>query len=220
MSKDNLPGLTPVWLITFTTILACMLPIGVAYIYGNEPVKPSDWIGFAGNVLTAGIAGAAIAYAWRGITLQSRLDLISREEDRIESELPGLRDAVTMLGPLTKSLSQVQPTEKFPAEICEILEREGFQPRSLTTLDEVARWLPSTDLRQQRELRRLIVHVLLRNEIARRGVERGNNPTSEFVDVARAIDALRDKTYSYKTQIVRMERRAARIRAEIERKIE
>jgi hypothetical protein len=59
MHNDNLPGLTPLWLIVLAAILVFMLPTGVAFIYGSEPVKPSDWIGFAGSLLAALIALAA-----------------------------------------------------------------------------------------------------------------------------------------------------------------
>lgn len=57
----------------------------------------ADWLGFAGgligSLLTAVVAGVAIYFAWRGIMRQLRITIISREEDRIERDLPGLRDA-------------------------------------------------------------------------------------------------------------------------------
>jgi len=40
MHNDNLPGLTPLWLIVLAAILVFMLPTGLAFIYGSEPVKP------------------------------------------------------------------------------------------------------------------------------------------------------------------------------------
>jgi hypothetical protein len=96
MERNNLPGLTPAAIIVLATIVAALLPIGVAYQFGGH-VNASDWIGFAGNVITAGVAAIAITYAWRGIKMQTEIDLISREEERMEALLPGLEAAFIFL---------------------------------------------------------------------------------------------------------------------------
>lgn len=104
MSKDISPGLTPVGLLIFATALSSVVTIGIPYILDKEPIKSSDWLGFAGAFLGAMVALIAAAYAWRGVQVQiaalqkaTSLALIGREEERLEAELPGLKDTQTRL---------------------------------------------------------------------------------------------------------------------------
>jgi hypothetical protein len=66
----------------------------------------ADWLGFAGgligNILTGAVAAVAIVVAWRGIKHQLRISLISREEERIERVLPGLKEVVGYIIDLRK----------------------------------------------------------------------------------------------------------------------
>lgn len=107
MEKNNLPGLTPLWIVLLATVLGVFLPI--ATVGRTDSIKASDWIGFAGSVLTAGVAAAAIYYAWRGIVRNLRVTLISREEDRMEAALPGLRDVVNLADQLSSDLADGSP---------------------------------------------------------------------------------------------------------------
>jgi hypothetical protein len=67
----------------------------------NAAKGPGDWLGFAGsllgNLLTAIVAAGAAGFAWHGVRYQVQISLMSREEERMERELPGLRDAITFL---------------------------------------------------------------------------------------------------------------------------
>jgi hypothetical protein len=61
------------------------------------PTPDEPWLKTYGTLVSAafGLAGAAmgISYATRNLLRQMRVNLISREEDRIDKVLPGLRDA-------------------------------------------------------------------------------------------------------------------------------
>ncbi len=73
----------PIWIIPLIQI-------------GREGSR-SDWLSFAGAMggsFIASVVGAtAIYFASRGIRQQISVALYSREEDRIETDLPGLREA-------------------------------------------------------------------------------------------------------------------------------
>jgi hypothetical protein len=106
MGRDNLPGLTPLWLILLAVTLVLFISIMTPAVMSPEAIKASDWIGFAGSALAAGVAALAIYYAWRGIMRQMRVSLISREEDRVEAELPGLRATEHKLSTMLLNISE------------------------------------------------------------------------------------------------------------------
>ena len=79
-----------------------LLPIWVIpLIEAAREGSRSDWLGFAGTLisgaLTSVVAVAAIYFGTRGIRQQVAVNLYSREEDRIEAELPGLRQAQNIM---------------------------------------------------------------------------------------------------------------------------
>jgi hypothetical protein len=220
MNRDNLPGLSPLWLILLATTLAMFLPITLTFIYASEPIRASDWIGFAGSTLTAGVAGAAIHYAWRGITRQSRLDLISREEDRIERELPGLRDAGMLTSALYSSLANLQATKGFPEMVTHVLEMEGLRSLTNDAHLEITARLPGSDIRTRRAIRGVVGVIIARNEIARRAIAKGSPPETAIKPVMTAIEMFVGLERGYQLRIDQMEIRSEKIRAEIEKAIQ
>lgn len=85
-----------------TAVSFLTLPLWVtAFINLAKESGRNDWLGFygaiIGSVITAAVAAMAIYFAWRAVTKQLRIGLVSREEDRIEVELPGLRQAGDLL---------------------------------------------------------------------------------------------------------------------------
>ena len=91
MSRDsNLPGLSPLWLIGLAlvpgTLIAVLVPVTVAK---GEPIAIGSWLGFIGSVL-GGLTIIGFFLASANIRRQLRVNLISREEERIERQLPGL----------------------------------------------------------------------------------------------------------------------------------
>lgn len=71
MSNGNLPGLSPLWLISLAmvlgTLIVTLIPISIA---SGDPIKASDWIGFAGNVLAGVMTLFAAILAWFAVTRQ------------------------------------------------------------------------------------------------------------------------------------------------------
>ena len=77
---------------SLTLTCGVFLLIAVPTIIAAESVRASDWIGFAGNVLAAGMTIIAAAVAYSAVQRQVRIGLLGREEERIENALPGLRE--------------------------------------------------------------------------------------------------------------------------------
>lgn len=86
MNSNNLPGLTPIAILVFATILVGLISIGMPFTFAAEPLKLTDWLGFAGNLIGAMITlGAAVA-AW--LAVQSQLAeqrAISNRQSAIQS---------------------------------------------------------------------------------------------------------------------------------------
>jgi hypothetical protein len=70
MKSDNLPGLTPIAILSLSAALAALLAIGIPIFLAPEPVKVSDWLGFAGAVVGALVTLAAAIVAWRAVQAQ------------------------------------------------------------------------------------------------------------------------------------------------------
>ncbi|WP_316214077.1 hypothetical protein [Bradyrhizobium sp. SZCCHNR2032] len=220
MRKYNLPLWVPLVILYVIGIAGFWAPNYVpALVEAFREHGGEQWLGFAGSIVTAAVAAVAIYYAWRGITHQSRLDLISREEDRIERELPGLRDAVALMDVLQRSLAEIPPTTEFPKKVSDIISNEGLLSLGIAGHLEVETRLPSTDIRTRREIRSVVLLILIRNEIARRAIESGKSVSDEIQTVMSAVGSLVGQREKYQNRIEEMELRSARIRAEIERVI-
>jgi hypothetical protein len=125
---------------SFFTLPIWVIPLIQA---GREGGR-SDWLGFAGAIIgssfTSIVAGAAIYFASRSIRQQITAALLSREEDRIERDLPGLRDARNYLNRFVATFSPV--TAFF--EIGPELNRLGIGLPNSTLTQDVKRLLPGT----------------------------------------------------------------------------
>jgi membrane associated rhomboid family serine protease len=71
MGKNNLPGLSPLWLIALAlgTSVVTLIPVSIA---GGDTIKSSDWIGFSGSIVGACIALLAAFIAYSAIREQTR----------------------------------------------------------------------------------------------------------------------------------------------------
>jgi hypothetical protein len=84
MEKNNLPGLSPLWLISLGFILGCVIVVMIpASIATGDAIKSSDWIGFAGNVVAGAMTLIAATFAWfavkRQIDAQTQAEATKRE---------------------------------------------------------------------------------------------------------------------------------------------
>jgi len=86
MNNSNLPGLSPLWLISLAmvlgTLIVVMLPVSIAT---GDNIKSSDWIGFSGSVLSGAITLLAAILAWFAVQRQikSQLDAEERAAERV-----------------------------------------------------------------------------------------------------------------------------------------
>lgn len=87
-------GLAAIGLLLLAVALALLLTVGIPISVSRDSIELKDWLGFAGNVLGAFVTLIAAAIAWKAVKKQigvqrdtKMLDLMTREEDRIEGEL-------------------------------------------------------------------------------------------------------------------------------------
>jgi hypothetical protein len=67
---NQLPGLTPIWLLIFALVLGLLVTILGPIVVAPDPVKLSDWLGFAGSFAGAMVTLIAAAIAWRAVQNQ------------------------------------------------------------------------------------------------------------------------------------------------------
>ncbi|MGM4919529.1 hypothetical protein [Tardiphaga sp. 813_E8_N1_3] len=136
-----------------STVSFFTLPIWIVALIGWVNGGPrTDWLGFAGgligNLVTAFVAAIAIYFGWQGIKRQMRASMISREEDRIERDLPGLQDLAAALENLNYLLELVG---NEPDLVIKILTDQGYRDDGFTApIDLIRSKLPRVDDRHRR----------------------------------------------------------------------
>ncbi|MGJ5022355.1 hypothetical protein [Bradyrhizobium oligotrophicum] len=107
-------GFGVVGLIGLGTALALLLTVGIPIILAPEPVKLSDWLGFAGNVLGSGVALLAAVIAWNAVQRQLSLQreqlllgVLLREEDRLERQSFDFNGCATYLRRVCDTIEDV-----------------------------------------------------------------------------------------------------------------
>jgi hypothetical protein len=133
-----------VYLLGFTSgsaISFLLLPIWIIPLVQAAREGPrSDWLGFAGAIiaatLTSVVAVAAIYFA----TKQIRINVLLREEDRIDKLLPGLRNAINFIEPFLdlKALTTMNGAVSG-------FQLLGFGANGSTLEKDIERALPATD---------------------------------------------------------------------------
>jgi len=109
MKNDNLPGLSPIWLIGLALALGVFLSVALPALVSTLPVNTAAWLGFAGSVTSGSVAAIAIYVAVRNVRNQLQVSLIGREEERIEAALPGLKQLAGYLGTLVPIIRKSKP---------------------------------------------------------------------------------------------------------------
>lgn len=210
------PGFGAAGVLVLSTVLAVLLAIGIPIGLAPDPIKISDWLGFAGNVLTGGIAAIAIYFAWRGITHQQRILLLSREEDRIEEELPGLNDAEMLLDFMHTSLLLRLKKPDFVEQVFRSLENVGFRSVLSDGIQEIQTALPYTDIRTRGLCRNAVGLILATAELARRKVRSRGDVEAERRTLERAVAKLKPLILRIQRRIATLEKRLPSLRSEIE----
>jgi hypothetical protein len=99
--KDQ--GLGVIGLIALALALTVLVIVGAPIAASRTTLELKDWLGFAGNILSALVTLIAAYIAWRAVQSQigtqqdaTLLVLINREEDRVDAQIPTLVDLCEM----------------------------------------------------------------------------------------------------------------------------
>ena len=112
MSDSNFPGLSPIWLIGLALVLGTTITVLVPVTFsGGDRLTPASWMGFVGSVLGGSITVLGLFIATRNVNRQLRINLISREEERIEEQLPGFIQARDQL---SRFMKETDPIKVIP----------------------------------------------------------------------------------------------------------
>jgi hypothetical protein len=86
MKTDNLSGLTPIAILSLSAVLAAFLVVSIPILLAPEPLKVSDWLGFAGAIIGAFVTLAAAIIAWRAVQAQIETQrVIANQQAAIQS---------------------------------------------------------------------------------------------------------------------------------------
>jgi hypothetical protein len=218
------------------TAVGIVLILALIIVGSRDDFHLKDWQ----TLIAAGVAGVGVIVAARNVTRQIRIGILGREEDRIERELPGLRDARYFCsGFLT-----FRVTQSFYG-ITDAFAKEGFGLQGSTQTEEILKALPNTDqatrhIVQTRLLRcfRMAFYAEGAMNATKTLTDRIGDPSQwahgeldkvheqihqmreRFNDMrerfSKAMDQLEEAIRSFDRKIELYEARSARIRKEIE----
>jgi hypothetical protein len=98
MDQNNSSGLSPVWLISLAMVLGTAIVVLLpASIASGDPIKASDWIGFAGNVLAGAMTILAALIAWFAVQKQIGAQQKIAEHQIAAQRIAILQDRLTIL---------------------------------------------------------------------------------------------------------------------------
>jgi hypothetical protein len=132
MKNSNLPGLSPLWLISLAmvlgTLIVVMLPVSIAT---GDNIKSSDWIGFSGSVLSGAITLLAAVLAWFAVQRQigAQEDAEKRATQRLAeqraTEMSNAKEAAKIV--LTQTVHAAAAVMNVTEQFLEAL-KEPFVP--------------------------------------------------------------------------------------------
>jgi hypothetical protein len=236
MRSPHLPGLPTVSALMLTATIAAAL--GIFGPFDLEKMR--GWQTLIAAAIAAAVGGFGAYVAVRNVKRQIRIGILGREEDRIERELPGLRDARDFCS----RFLIYRVIESFDG-ITDAFADDGYGVKESTPQEDVLKALPNTD-----QATRQIVETRLQScfrwafhaDRAFRAIKSRTEDTREpnlwapgeldkvqlQIQQARAhftemdegfrksIDQLEDTVRSLGRKIGQYEARSARIRKEIE----
>jgi hypothetical protein len=210
--KPQLPSAATMALFMTSALVAAWLglqgPINISAI--------KEWqtlIGFAGTLTVGAIAWLNVSRQLQQQKIGTRLLLLSREEDRIEKDLPGLKDAEILAYFIYAACKNNIEDESFVSKINEALAQIGF--KNIHSSVDIAALLPMTDPGTRRRLNSLVLTIQLRCEIAHRVEKQERDEAKQKLknEVAK-IEDLRESLVRRQTSL---NERLPKIRNEIER---
>jgi hypothetical protein len=220
MEKYKLPLWVPLVVLYIVGIAGFWAPIYSSAIVNGVS---EEWLGFfgaiAGSVITSAVTVAAIYWAWRGVSSQTRIDIVSREESRIEVELPGLRDAVGFVGPLM-IITEMSPT---PNTAISFMESVGLINWEKPMVEIVESRLPRTSDSIRRNLAGILANIYLTATTAQALSDHDEDPgmknehQKQILELQAAVIQLAEFSRHVETVISINERRVPKLRKEIEK---
>jgi hypothetical protein len=172
------------------------------------------------TLIAAVIAGAGIFAASWNVTRQMRLAASGREQDRIELEQPGLRDAAAFIGPLM--IVCIMKTDMLPGTILKILVGAGITDNTQTN-QIIETKLPRTPDGMRRILSGILFNISHLASLALSFAEHddGSQEMERFHkdalhSLGEAVKELDAYNGRLKDMIAKNEERLPRLRADIE----
>jgi hypothetical protein len=157
MEKYRMPLWVPLAILFGIGLAAFVLPAWTdAIVALGQSGIDEGWSGFAGvligSVLTSVVAGIAVYFGYLGIREQIRVSVLTREEDRLMRELPGLRDARELLEDV---LGRFKPSRSVHG-IVNDFQKLGIDRPGSTIGKDIKALLPDTDDGTRVQIRRAI----------------------------------------------------------------
>jgi hypothetical protein len=134
MNSTNLPGLTPIALLALSTTLIGLISIGLPLTFAAEPPKLTDWLGFAGNLISGMITLGAAFAAW--VAVQSQLAeqrAISDRQSAIQS-YGVLHDLASVLENEIRLSLKLNQIARSTTIIDELRQAQPISPLAATTI--------------------------------------------------------------------------------------
>jgi hypothetical protein len=185
MKSDNLPGLTPVWLLCLSTALAILVCAGVPAVVAPEPIRVQDWLGFFGGLIGSSVTLAAAIVAWKAVQqqIETQRDIAERQsalqayeilhrlaatlenELRLAMSLGGIAENATLIDEFrTRELLQVSAALLlFPQY--EAMKKRLKDIRAEWEIAETKRWQFKSALAERMEFEGTLVELARAFEI-------------------------------------------------------
>lgn len=112
MKKNADQGFGAGGMVVLAAALAFLLATGIPSVLPGRIISPGEWLAFSGSIFTGLVAILAAAAAWTAVQRQIRvqrdqsmLDLLVREEERLEATLAGLEELMAIIDRIADAMS-------------------------------------------------------------------------------------------------------------------
>lgn len=222
MDGRALSGLSPIWLMGLALILGVTVVTFVPITFaGPDAITPGSWIGFCGSVLGGSLTVIGFFLAARNVNRQLRINLISREESRIEERLPQMEQLVDhLLAILSANANGLRELwqaireyrDRDHSDLSRTIRSDGIETVNWDlTENSVEARMPLVDPMQRRRF--LFALKELKNSVDERGIGDHGGYRAGIAIMEILFSETDDKLRTYKSRLVFF-------RAELERYFE
>jgi hypothetical protein len=106
MDKDNLPGLSPLWLMSLALMLGIFLATALPLVVLTKDIAPADWLGFSGGIIGAACTIFAGWLAYSAVQTQIR-------DARNEARTRQIAELTAEVGEAELDLDRLRLTESY-----------------------------------------------------------------------------------------------------------